>query len=201
MDTLFNSPQEWLGHMQWDHTVIWACLAAGHEEHRYESQTSLEQHLRLEHEASFSEHQLQELLQKSALPAPDTFGVLTLSISAGSDSRAIPVHGAHQCPLCLKTFPTHTGSDELFTAQGKEIQNHILAHLEAIALMSLPLRDNGESDADSDIRHSDRNQDGDNDSSSLSSFLGSLRSYPEAGLKTERPGRKEGAIEVDDEGP
>lgn len=140
-DIAFKSPEEWLGHMQWKHTVVWACQVSGHENCRYDSQVELERHLQSDHPDAFMESQLPELIQQSALPASDTFAVLTLSIDT-SESQPT-TFDAYQCPVCLKKFPFATSDAETTNPQ-ESIQDHILSHLETIALLSLPVDDQDE---------------------------------------------------------
>ena len=138
-DALFKTPEEWLGHMQWEHTVVWACQVPGHEDYRYDSQSELEHHLQDFHADAFSQGHLQDILQKSVLPASDTFAVLALSIS--SNSQDGQTGNLHQCPLCRKRFPVPDLGYVHGPTPDEGIQNHILAHLETIALISLPHRD------------------------------------------------------------
>ena len=152
-DTLFKSPEEWLGHMQWEHTVLWACQSPGHEECRYDTQPELERHLLDNHRDSFHESHLPEILQQSALPAPDTFAILALSIPQGAESPRVEAQGTHQCPLCQKRFPL-LGTTGTQTTHDETTQNHLLAHLETIALMSLPPHEGRGCDASCDMQQS-----------------------------------------------
>lgn len=98
-----------------------------------------------EHRDSFTESQLPILVQKSAHPAPDTFSILTArNKGAVSGSR-------YECPLCPffvektkdQNHPDSTllGAEFPVNEAPKIIQNHIAAHLESIALLSLPEQD------------------------------------------------------------
>jgi len=145
--------------MQWEHTVVWACQAPGHEGHRYDSQTELKHHLQQDHADSFMQGHLPEILQQSALPAPDTFSILALSIPSNRGNCKVAAGGVHQCPLCLKRFPPAGMGDGGTATHGNTIQDHLLAHLETIALISLPPPENhGTSNMDSNTQQSSANK-------------------------------------------
>lgn len=132
---MFQSPDEWLKHIRWQHTLVWCCQAPGHELDIYESQIELEKHLRSDHPNSFAENQLSMLVQKSGRPVADTFGALTQSIQSKESSDDV-----NQCPLC-RNFQRKRESHDQETQNIEalsNIQNHILGHLESIALLSLP---------------------------------------------------------------
>lgn len=131
--------------MKWQHTIVWSCQAAGHKSILFDSKLQFEQHIKEEHHDTFTESQLPMLVQKSAHPAADTFSVLTArNNDAASGSR-------YECPLC--SFFVEKANDQndpdsaLLGAEfpineaAKIIQNHIAAHLESIALLSLPEQD------------------------------------------------------------
>ncbi|KAK4139976.1 uncharacterized protein C8A04DRAFT_32547, partial [Dichotomopilus funicola] len=158
-DVLFSSPEEWLGHMQWRHTLVRACQAPGHENHRYNYESDLEAHLCTDHAKAFTQIQRREILQKSAILSPDTFAILTASINASLPVTDSPSRGLanpasdheHQCPLCLQLPPFHADTDGKTVEDG--IQDHILGHLEAIALISLPaLEQTGDTEKGTNIR-------------------------------------------------
>ncbi|KAK3384603.1 hypothetical protein B0T24DRAFT_716268 [Lasiosphaeria ovina] len=146
-NTLFKTQEEWLGHMQWQHTVVWACQVRGHEFAIYDSPGELEHHIRSEHPASFTEIQLPVLIQESASPAPDTFALLTASLAAECQTDS-PTNIGHECPICQKKFHQRT-SEEVSSGDGGEgdVQNHVLYHLESVALLSLPIDDKRTSDS------------------------------------------------------
>jgi len=140
-ETLFKTQEEWLGHMQWQHTVAWTCQICGHEPATYDEPRKLEHHIRSEHPASFTEIQLPVVIQESASPAPDTFAVLTASLAAEcqTDSQA---NIDHECPICQKKFNQRTSEEASSPDDGEGgVQNHVLYHLESVALLSLPIDD------------------------------------------------------------
>ena len=151
---VFKSPDEWLGHMQWQHTIVWSCQVAGHEEHTFNSPAEMEQHILECHSGSFTSSQLPELIHQSSGPAPDTFAAL--SIQLDMDSRVEKT--AHKCPMCEKIL-----EQSLVGVSGGEkapetIQDHLLNHLESIALLSIPFDDRkGGGSAKSDVRQSSDN--------------------------------------------
>lgn len=131
--------------MKWQHTIVWSCQAAGHKSIIFDSQVQFEQHMKEEHHDTFTESQLPMLVQKSAHPATDTFSVLT----ARNNDAASGSH--YECPLCSffveKANDQNNPDSALLGAEfpineaAKNIQNHIAAHLESIALLSLPEQD------------------------------------------------------------
>ena len=152
---LFKTTEDWVSHMQWQHAVVWSCQAPGHETSVYDSQGDFERHLRLDHENAFTESQLPVIIQKSAQPGPDIFTTLAVNKEANSSES----HGV--CPFCPFNFEEPTAgrpSDHLEVAPtgdtaSKRVQDHIASHLEAIALLSLPERDDLD-DATTDERES-----------------------------------------------
>lgn len=140
-DLFFNSPEEWLGHMQWQHTIVWNCQALGHEEDIFNTEHEFQNHIRSSHPGSFTESQLLQLTQQAALPAPNVFAMLAIS-SANGDSQE---EMANACPICHK-FQVASSSvvkstEEVASAHQQQLQHHILEHLESIALLSLPDED------------------------------------------------------------
>lgn len=142
--TLFKTVEEWLGHMQWQHTIVYCCQAVGHEREILGSSQDLEDHIRGEHPGTFTETQLPSLLKQGAVPASNTLG--TLNLSLGLDES--------QCLLCHNFEPPEVVAEALGDAAltpSQLMQNHILEHLESIALIALP--DSGGADTvDSDAR-------------------------------------------------
>lgn len=129
--------------MQWQHTIVWSCLFGGHENIVKDSREELEDHLRSTHGDSLSKDQLRTLVQTGARPHPDTFGVLAF------DSLRAPQNDAtNRCLVCGEDF-----ADQNSTRTGG-IQDHYLEHLEALALLALPERE----DAD-DLKGSDWRED------------------------------------------
>ncbi len=158
-NTLFKTQDDWLGHMQWQHTVVWACQVRGHEFATYDSPDKLEHHIQSEHPASFSELQLPVIIQESASPAPDTFAVLTASLVAESCQADSPANIGHECPICQKKFHQQTSTDVSSGDDDEgDIQNHLLYHLESIALLSLPIDDKRTDSAESNHRQSSANR-------------------------------------------
>ena len=139
-DVLFPSVEEWLGHMQWQHTVVYSCQAPGHEEHIYSSEAELEEHIRQIHPGSFTTSQLPHLVKQGALPAADTFAVLALSFNS-TDIAGQPVV---QCPICHDFPPPLAETGHSIAEVHPDIQNHIIEHLESIALLSLPVEDDAD---------------------------------------------------------
>jgi hypothetical protein len=133
-DTLIQSADEWMKHMQWSHTVVWCCLAPGHESNIYDSSTELEEHIRTHHLGSFTESQLPSLIQRGARPAPDTLGIWAKK-NFKTESPDTPFN---YCVLC-HNFQTKTQTDSPGESSPPSgLHDHLLKHLETVALLSLP---------------------------------------------------------------
>lgn len=135
-ENCFKTVDDWLSHIQWQHTLVFSCQSTGHESEIFNSSADLELHMHQQHWREFSESQLPFLIHKSLRPSPDTFGAFARareSIGASKDSTSL-------CPLCLfsadePTMPPNSISGE---KKFKNIMNHITSHMESIALLSLP---------------------------------------------------------------
>jgi hypothetical protein len=138
-DTLFHSTEEWLGHMQWQHTVLWSCQAPEHEKYIYDSEAGLEEHIKHMHPGSFTEGQLPGLVEQGAFPAPDTFAILALSYDM-SNTTELAKESRSLCPIC-RNFPQASGGRATEDEGPQDMQSHIIGHLESIALLSLPQTD------------------------------------------------------------
>ena len=121
-ETLFDSVEQWYGHMQWEHQLVWSCGAPAHES-VFESASDLAGHMRLKHPGTFADGQLDAILENSARPMTNPFT---------------------SCPLCLSDFREESASLELRTSEPdqayleRRAREHIALHMEAIALFSLP---------------------------------------------------------------
>lgn len=157
----YKTTEEWIHHMMWQHTTLYSCQFAGHEEYFFNTQESFEAHLELEHSQSFSSDQIDSILQKALKPAPDVFAALAapLQQDTTTDSDEPCVSKLRFCPMCdftledLDLSPTvrsNLGVARLPSHVYKEVRNHIATHLENIALLALPERD----DLGEDISHS-----------------------------------------------
>lgn len=135
-ENCFKTVDDWLRHIQWQHTLVFSCQSTGHESELFSSSADLELHMRQQHWREFSESQLPFLVHKSLRPSPDTFGAFARareSIGASNDSTSL-------CPLCPFSAdepnmpPNSIRGEKKF----KNIMNHIASHMESIALLSLP---------------------------------------------------------------
>lgn len=117
--------------------------------------------MRLEHVGVFTESQLPIIVQKCARPTSNMFSLL--APARQGNIKASDMFSA--CPLCpfswnkgdRATYSPSSGqraAEDLTDACSKTIQDHLASHLELIALLSLPERDDLD-DADSDKRQSD----------------------------------------------
>ena len=136
-----------MNHMKWQHTIVWSCQACSHKSAVFDSKTELEQHMNKEHHNTFTKSQLPMLIQKSAHPASDLFSILTARRNHDAASSGL----RYECPLCdflvekagdqNHLDSTLHGAELPINQASKIIQNHIAAHLESIALLSLPEQD------------------------------------------------------------
>jgi len=115
---MFSTTADWLNHMQWEHTLQWRCNARGHPPQTFRREQDFEDHMRLSHAGTFSEPQLPLLKRRSAQPAPETF---------------------FSCPLC-GYLPSECSEELGNGKKSEDLPNHIAAHLQDIALVSLPWR-------------------------------------------------------------
>lgn len=156
----FKTVDDWLSHMQWQHTIVWSCQFPSHESSIFKSKSEFERHMRREHVGAFTESQLPILAQKSALPASHTLGV-PASTRQGNSNISDLFEACPLCPFSWDGSDKATGSpagqleaEEVTDSFAKSIRDHLASHLELIALLSLPERDDLD-DADSDKRQSD----------------------------------------------
>ncbi|RYP07570.1 hypothetical protein DL765_009120 [Monosporascus sp. GIB2] len=157
----FRTVEDWVNHMRWQHALVWCCQAEGHETMMYHSKVDFETHMRLEHHEAFTESQLPILIKKSARPSSDLFTSVALDLRKGN--TVLDMFGV--CPLCPFTVdpggPSMSQSLEVersIDADSKRIRDHIAGHLESIALLSLPERDDLE-DATTNERETGDQQD------------------------------------------
>ncbi|OCL12400.1 hypothetical protein AOQ84DRAFT_437031 [Glonium stellatum] len=140
-DSLFPDRTSWLSHMQWEHSRQWRCTSQEHPPRIFDKEEDFDIHMKLDHQGSFTEVQISTLKHLNAIPSPITFNT---------------------CPLCnFRPSSDLEQSDSLpqlsgFAAQQKkkktasdELANHIAAHLQSVAVRSLPWLDDGADDASS----------------------------------------------------
>jgi ribosome biogenesis protein Nip4 len=148
---MFSTTADWLTHMQWEHTLQWRCNARGHPPQTFGREQDFEDHMRISHAGTFSEPQLPLLKRRSAQPAPETF---------------------FSCPLC-GYLPSECSEELGSGKKSEDLPNHVAAHLQDIALVSLPWRGDLEEIASSNTTSAPRARDsvlGLHDERSLSSF-------------------------------
>ncbi|KAF7874884.1 hypothetical protein EAF04_002058 [Stromatinia cepivora] len=154
----FATVDDWINHMQWQHAVVWCCQVVGHESTVYHSEEDFKQHLRQEHENAFNESQLSMIVKKAAQPVSDLFDTLDLTLN-GKESGADKAGACPLCPFSVEISEDNQVPDNLEVAKtskpaSKKLCDHIAAHMEAIALLSLPERDDLD-DAGSNERESE----------------------------------------------
>ncbi|KAL4931109.1 esterase/lipase family protein [Aspergillus undulatus] len=147
----FKTIEEWIDHMKWNHTAQHGCQVPGHEDRFFETKEELEQHLLVEHEESLPETGLGELVKEGARPSPD---ILALLASCLNRQEKAPPGNILLCPMCdfslseidnavsvdVRHLSVMRFSEDVY----KEIRAHIASHLESLALLSLPEREDVE---------------------------------------------------------
>ena len=112
--------------------------------------------MRREHLNDFNETQLPILVQKSAKPLSDPFAALTRqrNEAASANMRSCPL-----CPFSIDNVNTQPqtdlsllGADDPTEGVDKTIRNHVAAHLESIALLSLPEQNDLENAASNELQ-------------------------------------------------
>ncbi|THV52280.1 hypothetical protein BGAL_0083g00020 [Botrytis galanthina] len=154
----FATVEDWVNHMQWQHAVVWCCQVPGHESTVYRSEEEFKHHLREEHKNAFNETQLSIIVKKASQPTSDLFG----SSALASNGNGNESHSAGACPLCpfsvdipeRNALPDNLEVAKASLPVSKELCDHIAAHMEAIALLSLPERDDLD-DANTNERQSE----------------------------------------------
>lgn len=124
---MFSTTADWLTHMQWEHTLQWRCNARGHPPQTFGGEQEFEDHMRLSHAGTFSESQLPVLKRRGAQPASETF---------------------FSCPLC-GYLPSECSEELGNGKKSEDLPDHVAAHLQDIALVSLPWRGDLEGNASS----------------------------------------------------
>lgn len=152
----FNTIEAWVYHMMWQHTVRYSCQFTGHEDLFFGTRKEFEQHLTQYHSESFSVDQKDTILQKALRPVPDVFAALAAALRQ-SGTMTIPF-----CPLCDFAVedvpPSLAEAPDLEFARlpedvHKEVRDHIATHLEKIALLCLPERDELQEDISNELQH------------------------------------------------
>ncbi|KAL9600267.1 MAG: hypothetical protein Q9219_003312 [cf. Caloplaca sp. 3 TL-2023] len=146
----YESFDDWISHMKWQHTLVWSCHAPRHTQLKFDTATECEAHMRQDHSQEISSAQISLLVEKSAQPAADPLAVLLREDDAG---RSV-------CPLCPfavenTRVPEPHGliPDASASVDNmKQMRDHIAAHLESIALLSLPEQEELENAASDEVQ-------------------------------------------------
>lgn len=129
--------------MAGQHTTIWSCHVTGHEDIMFLSESDLQQHILGEHSKDIPADHVKAVVSMGKRPMPDIFAVLAAQhLSSNKDSA---------CPLCNESSTTIAeakfGTVSQFPPKTyNEVRNHLSAHLQTIALLSLPGSDEAQSD-------------------------------------------------------
>lgn len=143
----------WIAHMQWQHDLAWSCQEPRHAHLRFNTSGKFEAHMQQEHSEDFSAAQLALLVKKSAHPAADPLAKLIRSKSVDAQERCM-------CPFCEFAVeggrvpdPLGLVPDASVGIDGmKQMRHHIAGHLESIALLSLPERDEIDNAASNELQ-------------------------------------------------
>lgn len=149
----YQSFDEWISHMKWQHTLVWSCQAPRHNHLKFDTSAECEAHMRQEHVREISDAQIPLLVEKSAQPAADPLEVLLRIDEAGPQERSV-------CPFCPFAVentripdPRALVPDASTSIDGmKQMRDHIAAHLESIALLSLPEQENLDNAASDEVQ-------------------------------------------------
>lgn len=139
----YKTEDEWVAHMAWEHTKFWSCQVKGHEDQIFTGPDILADHIHQEHTKEIAADQILPLVERSAKPAPDTFAILALAFNKPIDSTHRTISF---CPFCEDAKTEVEGPEEERVAMyqkdsSRRARDHIARHLETIALLSLPERD------------------------------------------------------------
>ena len=125
--------------MQCEHNSSWFCPVKGHEQHNFRKFEDLEVHLREQHYGDFAEKQLHPLKNKALRPNSELF-----VRDSGKESKK------SYCPFCSFTDKDYKTQRSVETMSlpvdnfSYTVQSHIARHLEEVALLSLPAREDEE---------------------------------------------------------
>jgi hypothetical protein len=150
----FADRATWLSHMK-AHTTRWVCTRPEHRSScTLPSEEAFEKHMRENHQGTFTDAQLPLLKSRGRIPASSTFSQCPLCGWKPTDSemkKQILSMGWDELP-----------SDEVDRLASESITRHLAAHLEALAVWSLPWEDVPEG-AQSEVAESQHAQEGSED--------------------------------------
>lgn len=135
---MYSVPDDWLRHLQ-SHTSAWCCEVPGHEQEVFDSPDEFESHLKEHHTGLFTEKQLLILIERGERIVDDPFIQLGFEYD---NSYSFETEQRHVCPLCWEYSDgpqeDHPSRSHSRNQPAEDIYQHILAHLESWALLSLP---------------------------------------------------------------
>lgn len=135
---VYKTKEEWVNHMAYQHTKVWSCQAEGHEDQFFQSADALVSHLQGDHTSEIIPEQISFMVDKSTKPAPDVFAALA---STSQQSNILLA-----CPFCEEDETrVEVVGDSIVASfpknSYKRIRDHVCGHLETLALLSLPERE------------------------------------------------------------
>ena len=173
----FKNIEGWIHHMSWQHTTLYSCQFIGHEKDFFATSEFFEQHLKRYHADSIADAELGAIMRKGIKPAPDVFTMLAAHIN--QDVQNISEKIA-LCPLCHFSLSDvdappdaelkDLGISSFPGSLHREIRDHIAGHLESIALLSLPERDDLDEEVSNELLPESTKSNDDRDDSDLSSL-------------------------------
>lgn len=128
-DRLFDTLTDLWSHMEWQHCLRYSCRMAEHPTLSFNTATELCNHIESQHLETLHSSNINTLVKSSAYPVVDPLAA---------------------CPMCfddLNRDEIISGGTHLVdnsTKHNNRMRNHVAYHLEAIALLSLPPRDDGD---------------------------------------------------------
>ncbi|KAF2502331.1 hypothetical protein BU16DRAFT_612008 [Lophium mytilinum] len=147
-DHLFSNRESWISHMEWEHARQWHCTMHGKSPEVFEAETDFVDHMNLDHPGTFTDVQVSQLRHMNARPSQNIF-------------LACPLCGLEPPKELLEGLESPHDSDYT-TRQRKSkaastfVANHLAAHLQEVAVRSLPWSEDVEDDASS-VRTASRN--------------------------------------------
>ena len=117
----YQSFDDWMMHMKWQHTLVWSCPAPIHSSLTFDTAEECKDYFGAEHGEYISDSQLTTLVKKSVRPSADPLDALTRSKCDGDRVETV-------CPLC--PFSVHKDvATEIEEGKGSRRCETILQHI------------------------------------------------------------------------
>lgn len=122
-EQIFNRSTDWLGHMEWEHTLRWSCNQGDNEV--FDNSASFEQHMKDEHPRVVENSGLELLTRIASRPLDQMFEVL-FEVCPLCDNSPINQEQANQAGVVLQK------------STSVMLQKHIEDHLLSLAILAFP---------------------------------------------------------------